>query len=161
MQRLKSQEAPAEIPNVGPSLTGIQPKSLADALAAELPTIQDKWFAPLYLIKPIVFIVLSTFWVGTGIISLTLGYGSGADLMRNTGAGFLSGPAVLAGALADIAVGSGTVDALCALWRARSPAVLRGGVDGPPPRFMGRAAWAAIEDLTDFSAATDRPRDLG
>ena len=27
--------------------------------------------------------------------------------MRNTGAGFLSGPAVLAGALADIAVGSG------------------------------------------------------
>ena len=89
------------------SLTGIQPKSLADALAAELPTIQDKWFAPLYLIKPIVFIVLSTFWVGTGIISLTLGYGSGADLMRNTGAGFLSGPAVLAGALADIAVGSG------------------------------------------------------
>jgi uncharacterized protein YbjT (DUF2867 family) len=89
------------------SVSGIRPQSLADALAAEPATIQDKWFARLYLIKPIIFTTLPAFWIGTGVISLTLGYPSGVDLMRSTGAGFLSGPAVAAGALADIAVGVG------------------------------------------------------
>jgi uncharacterized protein YbjT (DUF2867 family) len=86
-------------------LTGIRPQSLADALAAEPATIQDKWFARLYLIKAVIFTVLPAFWIGTGVISLTLGYPTGVDLMRGTGAGDLSGPAVTAGALADIAIG--------------------------------------------------------
>jgi uncharacterized protein YbjT (DUF2867 family) len=86
-------------------LSGIRPQSLADALADEPATIQDKWFAQLYLVKPIVFTALPGFWVGTGVISFALGYPSGVELMRGTGAGFLSAPAVIAGALADIAVG--------------------------------------------------------
>jgi hypothetical protein len=45
------------------------------------------------------------------VISVSLGYDSGVDLMRSTGAGVLSGPAVVAGALADIAVG------ICIVWR--------------------------------------------
>lgn len=87
------------------SISGIRPQSLADALAAEPATIQDKWFARLYLLKPMIFAALPTFWIGTGLISLTLGYATGVDLMRSTGAGLLSGPAVIAGARADIAVG--------------------------------------------------------
>jgi uncharacterized protein YbjT (DUF2867 family) len=87
------------------SLSGIRPQSLAQALAAEPATIQEKWFARLYLVKAIIFVVLSTFLIATGVISLTLGYPSGLDLMRSTGAGFLSGPAVIVGALADIAIG--------------------------------------------------------
>lgn len=86
-------------------LTGVGPQSLADALAGEPATIQDKWFARLYLIKAIVFTVLPAFWIGTGVISLTLGYPTGVDLMRGAGAGYLSGPAVIAGALADVAIG--------------------------------------------------------
>lgn len=86
-------------------LTGVRPQSLADALAGEPATIQDKWFARLYLIKAIVFTVLPAFWIGTGVISLTLGYPTGVDLMRGAGAGYLSGPAVIAGALADVAIG--------------------------------------------------------
>jgi uncharacterized protein YbjT (DUF2867 family) len=93
------------------SISGIRARSLADALAAELATIQDKWFARLYLIKPILFAILPAFWIGTGVISVSLGYDSGVDLMRSTGAGVLSGPAVVAGALADIAVG------ICIAWR--------------------------------------------
>jgi uncharacterized protein YbjT (DUF2867 family) len=93
------------------SISGIRPRSLADALAAEPATIQDKWFARLYLIKPIIFTILPAFWIGTGMISLSLGYDSGVDLMRSTGAGVLSGPAVVAGALADIAIG------ICIAWR--------------------------------------------
>jgi hypothetical protein len=42
----------------------------------------------------------------TGIASLTTGYRSGIDLMQSTGAGILSEPTVVAGALADIVVGA-------------------------------------------------------
>jgi uncharacterized protein YbjT (DUF2867 family) len=87
------------------SLSGIRPRSLDQALTAEPATIQEKWFAGLYLEKAIIFVVLSTFWIATGVISLTVGYPSGLELMRSTGAGMLAGPAVIAGALADIAVG--------------------------------------------------------
>jgi uncharacterized protein YbjT (DUF2867 family) len=87
------------------SITGIRPRSLADALAAEPATIQEKWFARLYLLKAVIFIFLSLFWICTGVISLTVGYPSGVDLMLSTGAGLLSGPTVVAGALADIAIG--------------------------------------------------------
>lgn len=42
----------------------------------------------------------------TGIVSVTTGYRSGVALMESTGAGPLSGPSVVAGALADIAIGA-------------------------------------------------------
>ncbi|HKO69797.1 MAG TPA: SDR family oxidoreductase [Bradyrhizobium sp.] len=93
------------------SVTGIRPQSIKQALAAEPTTIQEKWFARLYLLKAVTFVVLPAFWVATGVISLTVGYPSGLELMRSTGAGLLSGPAVVVGALADIAVGA------CIAWR--------------------------------------------
>jgi len=93
------------------SVTSVRPQSLAQALAAEPATIQEKWFARLYLLKPVVFVVLPAFWLATGVISLTVGYPSGLDLMHSTGAGLLSGPAVVVGALADIALGA------CIAWR--------------------------------------------
>ncbi|WP_024511114.1 SDR family oxidoreductase [Bradyrhizobium sp. ARR65] len=89
------------------SVTGIRPQSLQEALAAEPAAIQDKWFARLYLLKAVIFPVLVAFWIGTGLISLTSGYASGVQLMRSTGAGALSGAAVIAGALADMAIGVG------------------------------------------------------
>jgi uncharacterized protein YbjT (DUF2867 family) len=88
-------------------VTGIRPRSLAEALAAEVAPVQEKWFARLYLLKAVIFPVLAIFWIATGIISLTLGYPAGLELMRSTGAGALSAPAVVAGALADTAVGIG------------------------------------------------------
>ncbi|HKH01667.1 MAG TPA: SDR family oxidoreductase [Bradyrhizobium sp.] len=87
------------------ALCGIRPRSLAETLALEPATIQDKWFARLYLLKPIIFVTLPVFWIGTGLISLSIGYQSGVDLMRSTGAGALSAAAVLFGSLADIGVG--------------------------------------------------------
>jgi uncharacterized protein YbjT (DUF2867 family) len=93
------------------SICGIRPRSLPAALAAEPATIQEKWFAPLYLLKAVIFPVLAGFWIATGLISLTVGYESGVELMRSTGSGMLSGPAVAAGALADITVG------ICIAWR--------------------------------------------
>jgi uncharacterized protein YbjT (DUF2867 family) len=98
-------------PDAWTAITGIRPQSLAAALAAEAATVQEKWFARLYLLKPAVFGILVIFWIGTGLISLSIGYPSGLALMHGTGAGVLSGPTVVAGGLADIAIGA------CIAWR--------------------------------------------
>ena len=86
---------------------GIEPASLSHALAAEPASVQEKWFARLYFLKPLVFGVFSLFWIGTGLVSLGPGYKIGVALLREGGVGDLSGPAVVAGALADIAIGIG------------------------------------------------------
>ncbi|MCZ4089997.1 SDR family oxidoreductase [Sinorhizobium psoraleae] len=85
--------------------TQIQPMALSEALARTPVSVQERWFAKLYLLKPVIFIILSLFWIGTGIVSLTSGYGIGVDLMQRAGADILAGPSVVAGALADILVG--------------------------------------------------------
>lgn len=88
-------------------ITGIRPKSLAQALAEEPAGVQERWFAALYFLKPVIFVVLSLFWIATAFTSLGPGYGIGIDLMREGGAGALAGPSVVAGALADLAIGIG------------------------------------------------------
>ena len=87
------------------ALTGIAPQSLAAALARRPASVQERWFAGLYALKPVVFVVFAAFWIVTGLLSLGPGYEIGVDLMLEGGAGFLSGPAVIAGALLDIAIG--------------------------------------------------------
>jgi uncharacterized protein YbjT (DUF2867 family) len=88
-------------------LTGMKPRDLERALAAEPASVQERWFAKLYLLKPLVFGVFSLFWIATGLISLGPGYGIGKSLMEEGGAGVLAGPSVVAGALADIIIGIG------------------------------------------------------
>lgn len=88
-------------------VTGIEPRSLEQALTAEPVSIQERWFAGLYLLKPLLIGVFAAFWIVTGLISLGPGFALGTTLMLESGAGPLSGPAVIAGALADIAIGLG------------------------------------------------------
>lgn len=87
--------------------TGIQPRSLAEALAAEPAGVQERWFARLYLLKPLMLIVFAAFWLGTALISLGPGATIGEGLMREGGVGALSTPAVVAGSLADLVIGIG------------------------------------------------------
>ena len=94
-------------PGAWSRLTGIRPRPLAAALAAEPASVQERWFAGLYFLKPLTFAVLSLFWIVTGLVSLGPGYGAGVALMQEGGAGALSGPCVIAGALADMLVGIG------------------------------------------------------
>ncbi|MBZ9777128.1 SDR family oxidoreductase [Mesorhizobium sp. CO1-1-8] len=86
--------------------TGLRPSSLSNALATNPATVQERWFARLYFIKPAIFVVLPFFWIMTGIISLTSGWRSGVELLITTAVSALAQPAVVAGALADIAVGT-------------------------------------------------------
>jgi len=87
-------------------LTGIRPRYLGEALAAEPADVQEKWFAGLYILKPVIFVVLPLFWLATAVISVTIGYEPGVHLMEIAGAGGLSGPSVIAGAIADFVIGS-------------------------------------------------------
>jgi uncharacterized protein YbjT (DUF2867 family) len=85
--------------------TGIEPTRLADALAASPPSVQDRWFAKLFFLKPVTFVVLALFWMATGIVSVGPGYAMGVEHMLKGGAGAWSGPSVIAGGLADFAIG--------------------------------------------------------
>jgi hypothetical protein len=102
-------------------VTGIDPTKLEAALTAEPASVQERWFASLYLLKPLVIVVFALFWIGTALVSFGPGYAIGETLMRAGGAGALSGPSVVAGALADLVIGVGMLvrrTARLALWGA-------------------------------------------
>jgi hypothetical protein len=87
-------------------LSGIVPRGLETALAAEPASVQERWFARLYLLKALVLGIFSLFWIVTGLISLGPGWHIGLTVMREGGASeSIAAVSVAAGALADIAVG--------------------------------------------------------
>jgi uncharacterized protein YbjT (DUF2867 family) len=89
-------------------LTGIEAKSLAASLAAEPASVQEAWFARLYLLKPLIFVILSLFWITTGILALGPGYGYGEALMEEGGVGPALGVlSIVGGGLLDLAIGIG------------------------------------------------------
>jgi hypothetical protein len=54
--------------------TGIEPASLEDLLARLPATVQERWFARLYLIKPAILGSLVIFWSISGVIALTVAF---------------------------------------------------------------------------------------
>jgi uncharacterized protein YbjT (DUF2867 family) len=101
--------------------TGIKPNGLSEALAKRPSTLQDRRSAQFYFLKPIVIAVTAAFWIGTGLISLTIGYDIGVRLLEEGGLGTLSAPSVIAGGLADLLIGLGVLfrpTARAALWAA-------------------------------------------
>lgn len=87
--------------------TGIQPRALHAALASEPASVQERWFAQLYFLKPLVIATFALFWIGTGLVSLGPGFDIGQSLMLEAGATEWGGLGVIAGALADILIGIG------------------------------------------------------
>jgi hypothetical protein len=101
--------------------TGIDPQPLSASLAAEPASVQERWFARLYLLKPLAIGVFALFWLMTGLISLGPGYDLAAEYMRRGGGGALSEPSVVAGGIADILVALGIAwrrTSKLALWAA-------------------------------------------
>jgi hypothetical protein len=87
-------------------LTGIVPTDIEAALSRKPASVQERWFAKLYLLKPLVFGVFGLFWIVTGIISFGPGWDIGMSLMRQGGvAEPLASLAVIAGATADLLIG--------------------------------------------------------
>ena len=54
--------------------TGIVPKTIAQVIGPRSATIQDKWFARLFLIKALVIASLVLFWSASGFIALVISF---------------------------------------------------------------------------------------
>ena len=67
-------------------LSGITPRNVEKMLEAEPASVQERWFARLYLLKPLVFTIFPLFWIATGIISLGPGRERGVQLVMEGGA---------------------------------------------------------------------------
>jgi uncharacterized protein YbjT (DUF2867 family) len=88
--------------------TGIEPASLDEALSGLLATVQEKWFARLYLLKPLVVGALSLFWIVSGLIALTLAFEAATAILTERGFSISAARlATIASSLADILVGVG------------------------------------------------------
>jgi uncharacterized protein YbjT (DUF2867 family) len=86
-------------------VTGIVPRSLGDALAAEPASAQERWFARLFLLKPLAIGIFALFWLATGLIALGPGREEAIRLTQATAAASIAQPLVIGGALFDIAMG--------------------------------------------------------
>jgi uncharacterized protein YbjT (DUF2867 family) len=85
---------------------GIAPRDIEAFLRCEPASVQERWFARLYALKPLVFGVFGLFWIATGLISLGPGFEYGMALLREGGLPERFGTMTLvAGALADIVIG--------------------------------------------------------
>lgn len=86
--------------------TGIVPRDVEAALTREQASVQERWFAPLYALKPLVFGVFGLFWLATGLISFGPGWQIGKAMLLEGGLGdAFSNVTIAAGALADIVIG--------------------------------------------------------
>jgi uncharacterized protein YbjT (DUF2867 family) len=63
--------------------TGITPKSIGQTVGSRTATIQDKWFARLYLLKPLIIASLVLFWVVSGFIALVISYDAATGILRS------------------------------------------------------------------------------
>lgn len=102
---------------------GVAGRSLSplDATLARLPaTVQERWFARLWLLRPLVLAGLAGFWLLSGGIAL-VAIDRAADVLGPAGlSGAAAKAAVIAGAVADIALGA------LLLWRRSCRWALRG-----------------------------------
>jgi uncharacterized protein YbjT (DUF2867 family) len=103
-------------------LTGIQPGRLDALLDARPASVQERWFAGLYFIKPLIFGSLVLFWIGSGLASLGPGYEQGIEMMRRGGVEALAPVIVAGGGLADLLIGIGIA------WRRNARLALISGI---------------------------------
>ncbi|OAF16866.1 SDR family oxidoreductase [Bradyrhizobium neotropicale] len=68
-------------PSAWIAATGIAPKTLTDAIGRHPATIQDKWFARLFLVKALIIGSLVAFWVVSGFIALFVSYRAAAGIL--------------------------------------------------------------------------------
>jgi uncharacterized protein YbjT (DUF2867 family) len=86
--------------------TGITPLSASEAVAAIPATVQEKWFARLYLLKALALVTLVIFWCASGTIALTVAFAAARQTLLDHGFSFAVAHGVTIGSsLLDISVG--------------------------------------------------------
>jgi len=86
--------------------TGIKPLPAAQAVAAIPATVQEKWFARLYLLKALALVTLVIFWGASGAIALSTAFPAARQILLDHGFSFgLAQGVTIASSLLDISVG--------------------------------------------------------
>jgi uncharacterized protein YbjT (DUF2867 family) len=86
--------------------TGIVPKTIADVVGQRAATIQDKWFARLFLIKPLMIASLALFWILSGFIALVIAFPATRTILVTHGfPAWLVPPFAAVTSLMDMSVG--------------------------------------------------------
>jgi hypothetical protein len=86
--------------------TGIAPRTLVQAVGLRSATIQDKWFARLFLIKALVIASLVVFWIASGFVALVISYDAATGILSAHGfAPALVAPVTIGSSLMDMAIG--------------------------------------------------------
>jgi hypothetical protein len=84
----------------------ITPTNLRNALTREPASVQERWFARMYFVKPLMLAIIVLFWLSTAFVSLGPGWDYGVGLMAEGGVeGTPATLTVIAGALADLCIG--------------------------------------------------------
>ena len=99
-----------------PALTGLTPRTVAAALAETPATVQDRWHARLYFVRPVAVVTLSLFWILVGLIGLTFARDAAIVLLQGAGFGPWAAPVSDLGHVFDLAMGSAL---LVRRWTAR------------------------------------------
>lgn len=84
---------------------GFSPRSLEEMLAGWPSSLQDRRFARLYFLKPVMLATLAVFWIASGAIGVCNFRAAVATLTDGGLTTGIAAVAVAAGALADIALG--------------------------------------------------------
>ncbi len=74
--------------------TGIVPKTISQAIGRRSATIQDKWFARLFLMKALIIASLVLFWVASGFIALVISFPATKAILAEHGFPPMAGDAV-------------------------------------------------------------------
>jgi len=86
--------------------TGIAPRTIAQMVGQRAATIQDKWFARLFLIKALAIASLALFWVLSGSIALVISFPATKAILASHGfPRWLVSPLAGTTSLMDISVG--------------------------------------------------------
>jgi uncharacterized protein YbjT (DUF2867 family) len=86
--------------------TEIVPRALDSWLRERPATIENRWFARLYLLKALIVISLVVFWCVSGLIAITVAYRDALDMMARFGfPGGQSHAFVIVSSVTDIVVG--------------------------------------------------------
>jgi uncharacterized protein YbjT (DUF2867 family) len=87
--------------------TGIVPKTITETIGQHAATIQDKWFARLFLIKPLAIVSLALFWTLSGFIALVISFPATKAILDSHGfPPAIAAPFAAVTSLMDISIGA-------------------------------------------------------
>ena len=93
-------------PSAWMAATGIVPKTVAEMVGRRSASIQDKWFARLFLVKALVITSLVLFWVASGFIALVISFPATKAILVSHGfPRWLVTPFAAIASLMDVGVG--------------------------------------------------------